>query len=76
MTSAKMSMITKSTLERWLISSSNLPILVRGSREFIFDLVSLPVNMTMPTMWPAAKTVLAHAVLSKFKLSFLPSLLL
>jgi hypothetical protein len=49
-----------------------LPIFVRGYLEFIFDLVYLPVNITIPVICPAASTVLAHAVLSKFNDYFFP----
>lgn len=72
MTSARMSIITKRTLDRWLIYSSNLPILVLGYLEFILDLVYLPVNITTPIIQPAASTVLAQAVLSKFSDYFFP----
>lgn len=72
MTKAKINIITKRTLERWLISSSNLPIFVLGYLEFIFDLVYLPVKITIPVICPAASTVLAHAVLSKLSDYFLP----
>lgn len=72
-TNAKMSIITNKTFERWFIYSSNFPILVLGYLEFIFDLVSLPVKITMPIINPAAHTVFAQAVLSKFNDYFLPS---
>lgn len=49
-----------------------IPIFVRGYLEFIFDLVYLPVNITITVIWPAARTVLAHAVLSKFNDYFFP----
>jgi hypothetical protein len=55
-----------------LISSSNLPILVDGYLEFIFDRVYLPVKITIAIMDPAATTVLAHAVLSKLRDYFFP----
>jgi hypothetical protein len=64
---ARSTMIKKRTLERWLIYSSNLPILVLGSLEFILDLVSLPVKITIPIIIPAASTVLAQAVLSRLR---------
>jgi hypothetical protein len=70
--SAKISMITNRTLDRWLISSSNLPIFVEGYLEFIWDLVYFPVKTTIAIMEPAATTVLAHAVLSKLNDSFFP----
>lgn len=72
MISANINMRTNKTLDRWLIYSSNLPIFVRGSLEFIFDLVYLPVKTTIPIIDPAAKTVLAQAVLSKFNDYFFP----
>jgi hypothetical protein len=75
-TSASASIIAKSTFERWFISVSKRPILVRGYREFIFARVSLPVNTTMPSKWPAARTVFAHAVLSRFRDYFFPCSLL
>ena len=73
MIKANISIRTKSTFDKWLIYSSNLPIFVLGSLEFMFALVYLPVNMTTPIIEPAAKTVLAHDVLSKLRDSFLPS---
>jgi hypothetical protein len=72
MTNAKINIMTKRTLERWLISLSNLPILVRCSLEFIVDLVYLPVKITIPIICPAANTVLAQAVLSKDSDYFFP----
>lgn len=56
-----------------MIYSSNLPNLVAGYLEFILALVSCPVKITIQVICPAAKTVLAHAVLSKLRDSFLPS---
>lgn len=67
MTKARHNIKTKRILDNQLIYSSNLPILVVGYLEFIWALVSLPVKMTKPTIQPAAKTVLAHAVLSRLK---------
>ena len=69
---ASISIRTKRTFDKWLISSSNLPILVFGYREFMFALVSLPVNITTPIIEPAAKTVFAHDVLSRLKDYFFP----
>jgi hypothetical protein len=65
-------MTTNNIFEIWLISSSNLPILVDGYLEFIFDRVYLPVKITIAIMDPAATTVLAHAVLSKLRDYFFP----
>ena len=72
MIKAKINIIRKSTLDKWLIYSSKRPILVEASLEFILDLVSLPVKITNPIIEPAATTVLAHAVLSKLSDYFLP----
>lgn len=72
MTRASISIMTKRTLDKWLIYSSNLPILVLGYLEFILDLVYFPVNITTPIIQPAASTVLAQAVLSRFKDYFFP----
>lgn len=49
-----------------------MPIFVDGYLEFILERVYLPVNITITTIEPAATTVLAHAVLSKFSDYFLP----
>ena len=70
---ANISINTNNTLDKWLISSSNLPILVLGSLEFIFALVYLPVKITIPIIDPAATTVFAHVVLSKLNDYFFPS---
>ena len=64
MISAKISINPNRIFDRKLISSSKRPILVLGYLEFIFALVYLPVKTTIPIIYPAAKTVLAHAVLS------------
>ena len=75
MISAKITISKNKTLDKWLISSSNRPILVRGYLEFILDLVYLPVKITMAIIDPAATTVFAHAVLSRLSDYFLPPLL-
>ena len=72
-TRAKTSIKTKRIFESQLIYSSKRPIFVRGYLEFIWALVSRPVNTTKPIIQPAAKTVFAHAVLSKLKASLFPS---
>jgi len=65
MISAKMSMKTNKTFDKWLIYSSNFPNFVLGYLEFIFALVYFPVKTTIHVICPAARTVFAHAVLSK-----------
>lgn len=72
---AKINIITKRTFEIWLIYSSKRPTLVLTCLEFIWERVSLPVKITKAIIEPAANTVFAQAVLSKFKDYFLPSLL-
>ena len=67
--------MTKRTFEMWLIYSSKRPTFVFTCLEFICERVYLPVKMTKVIIEPAANTVFAHAVLSKFKDYFLPSLL-
>ena len=54
---------------------SKRPIFVFGSLEFMLTLVYLPVNITTPIKCPAARTVLAQAVLSKESDSFLSPIL-
>ena len=76
MINANSNMITNRTFDRWFIYSSNRPIFVDASLEFIFDLVYFPVKTTRPIMEPAATTVLAQAVLSKLSDYFFPSLLI
>lgn len=72
MTKAIASMSANNILDRELIYSSNLPILVLGYLEFILALVYLPVKITIPVMCPAANTVFAQAVLSNPKDSRFP----
>lgn len=66
-TKAIPSIRANSILDKEFIYSSNLPIFVLGSLEFILALVYLPVKMTIPVIWPAANTVFAQAVLSNPK---------
>jgi hypothetical protein len=63
------------TFDMRFIYSSNLPIFVFICFEFIWDRVYLPLNITIPIIEPAATTVFAHPVLSKFSDYFLPALL-
>ena len=62
---ARIIIYRKSTLVSQLISPSTLPVFYLGVLLFISILVSFPVNITIPSIWPAeATTVLAQAVFS------------
>ena len=71
-TKARTNIKTNKILDSQFIYSSKRPILVRGYREFIWALVSRPVNTTKPIIHPAANTVFAQAVLSKLSAYLFP----